>query len=62
VPFMQRKGGGGQAGRPFYIIWDGYDGQDGRRLRTLRIYQWNNASVYFDGWDFIILEEKIEEE
>ena len=32
------------------------DGADGKPLRTLRIDAWDNASVYFDGENFVVLE------
>jgi len=38
------------------------DGLDDRPLMTLRTHHWDNASVYFDGWDFVILDEEYETE
>jgi len=45
-------------GNHFFIA----DGRGDRPLWTLRIQNWNNASVYFDGWDFVILDEEYETE
>ena len=37
--------------------WEILDGLDGRGFHTLRTRVWDNAPVYFDGENFILLEE-----
>jgi len=37
------------------------NGLDGRELITLRIYRWDNSPVYFDGWEFVVLDDVVEE-